>query len=358
MNTVDFDKTRKIKTISEEMEEWGFGDARLTVLTFAILFLVVIMLVLIGEQAISTEKVFFRKVALRTNQKIADLISQQFAQVFSNTTGLLEDMSHFPSVVGQKHELCNYLFDLILKRHSIFRAIYVLDAEDIAAGRARPGLKQGQRWEWYNTNVNTYRPLPDELIADLRKGWVPSKLTNYYTIEGEPAISYVCAIRERSTDKVIGVLAAELKLAFIQPVIDGAELGKSGDVLVVDKSGSVIFSTRGFEDLEDFNNHFPINEAYRKERGGKEYDGKNPKLASYTRIHKMTTKKLIPGIQLLPFPSDITPREVPDWLIVVLQDAAEGYMVADRLKWNIIMLLMIGAIGVFIIGKLWVDSLR
>ncbi len=358
MKPVDFDKTKKITTITEEIEDFGFGDPRLTVLTFAILFLVVIMLVLIGEQAIDTEKVFFRKVALRTNQKIADLISQQFAQVFSNTTGLLEDMSHFPSVVGKKHDLCNYLFDLILKRHSIFRAIYVLDAEDIAAGRSRPAQRDGKRWEWYNTNVRTYRPLTDDLIEDLKKGWVPSKLTNYYTIEGQPAITYVCAIRDRSTDKVVGMLAAEMKLAFIQPVIDGAELGKSGDVLVVDQRGSVIFSTRGFEDLEDFNKYFPVEVAYKNKQGGVEYKGVHPKLASYTRIRKMTTKPMIPGLHVLPFPSDITPREIPDWLIVVLQDAAEGYLVADRLKWNIVMLLMIGAVGVFIIGKLWVDSLR
>ena len=35
-----------------------------------------------------------------------------------------------------------------------------------------------------------------------------------------------------------------------------------------------------------------------------------------------------------------------------------GYLVADRLKWNIIILLVVGSVGVFIIGKLWMDSLE
>ena len=358
MKKVDFDETRKVRAREEAREEWSLGDIRLTILTCCILSLVAIMLVMIGQQAIATEKIFFRKVALRTNQKLADLISQQFAQVFSNTTGLLEDMSHFPTVVGQKHELCNYLFELILKRHSIFRAIYVLDADDLAAGRSRPEKEEGKPWEWYNTNVRTYRPLTKELITELESGWVPSRLTEYYSVEGQPAITYVCSIRDPRSDEVIGLLGAELKLEFIQPVIDGAELGKTGDVLVVDGKGSIIFSTRGFEEVEDFNENFPVERAYREKKGGVEYRGNVSKLAAYTRIQRVTTRPFMPTLPTSPFPSNITPREIPDWLIVVLQDAAEGYMVANRLKWNILILLLIGAIGVFIIGKLWMDSLQ
>jgi len=353
----DFVKTRKIKTVDDD-DAFGFGDHRLSILTFAILFVVLVMLAVIGDQAIETEKVFFRKVALRTNQKLADLISQQFAQVFSSTTGMLEDMAHYPSVVDHDHEKCNYLCQLILKRHSIFRSIYVLDLDDLAAGRSRPALRNGNRWEWFNTNATSYRPLDAELVADLRKGWVPNKLTNYYCIEGEPAITYVCAVRDRTRENVIGLLAAEIKLAFIQPVIDGAELGKTGDVLVVDQSGLIIFSTRGFTEVEDFNKNFPVERAYRTKKGGCEYKGKTAKLASYTLIPEMTTRTLMPRIPMSPFPTTITPREIPEWLIVVVQDSSEGYLVADRLKWNIIILLVIGAVGVFIIGRLWMDSVR
>lgn len=350
----DFDRTRRVRTSEDGSSGWLLGDARLTILTFAILGLVVIMLAVIGQEAVTTERVFFRKVSLRTNQKIADLIAQQFAQVFSNTTGLLEDMAHFPSIVERRRESVGYLFELILKRHSIFRCIYLIPIDSAAGSEA---TSSSADWEWFNTNVSSLRRLEPPVVTELRKGWVPSRLTNYYTVDGEPAITYACAVRDRTADRVVAILAAEIDLGFIEPVIEGAEVGRSSDVLVVDRRGVVVFSTRGFSEVGDFNRFFPVERAYETKKGGVEYFGQATKLASYTRIREMTMKPLLPGLPTLPYPTTITPREIPDWLIVVLQDSAEGTMVADRLKWNIIILLVVGAVGVFIIGRLWLDSL-
>jgi hypothetical protein len=219
--------------------------------------------------------------------------------------------------------------------------------------------EERSNWEWYNTNVTKYRPLDSGVVRELVKGWVPSRLTDYYPVEGSPAITFVSAIRD-GDDTVVGLLAAEIDLGFIQRVIDSAELGRNGDVLVVDTKGAIIFSTPGFHelsDVEEFNRRFPTNQAYQNKKGGVEYFGPNPKLAAYTRIVEMTRKPLMAAPFQFPFTTSITPREIPDWLIVVLQDSSDGYLVANRLKWNIIILLVIGAVGVFIIGKLWVDSL-
>jgi len=315
---------------------------------------------MIGDQAVKTERVFFRKIALRTNQKIADLISQQFGQVFSSTTALVEDMAQFPTISLYDSKLCDHLFQLILKRHTIFRSFHILKAEDLNNGLNRPyNSPNGTTWEWYNTNVNSFRPLAEKDVRQLLSKFETSRLTEYYTApDGNPCITFACPIRNVDNDDVSGILVAEIDLRFIQPVIDGAELGHTGDVLVADKAGRVVFSTRGFIDLQDFNDKFPIGEAYQNVKGGVEYFGEKAKLASYTMIRGITGKSLLPSINMFPLLSTISRREVPDWLIVVVQDSAEGYLVADRMKWNISILLIIGAIGVLIIGKLWMDSFR
>ena len=256
--------------------------------------------------------------------------------------------------------LCSHLFQLILKRHNIFRSFHILKSEDLLKGKNQPYVDgNGVAWEWYNTNVNSFRPLSERNIRQLLSKFEPSQLTEYYSTEdGDGAITFACAIRDRKSDVVSGILVAEIALKFIQPVIDGADVNRTGDVLVADKAGKVIFSTRGFSGLEDFNNFFPIADAYANVKGGIEYKGNPRKLAAYTRIRGVTSRSLMSTINMFPFPTTVSRREIPDWLIVVVQDSSEGYLVADRMKWNIALLLMIGAIGVLIIGKLWVDSIR
>lgn len=354
-----FDEPRNVP-LSDDTDGFMAGDRKLTFLTGSILLLVMLMLLMIGEQAVKTERIFFRKVAFRTNQKIADLISQQFGQVFSNATALVEDMAQFPTVSKYDSDLCAHLFQLILKRHTLFRSFHILKIDDIKAGRNIPfESPKGRQWRWFNTNVNSFRPLSEKDIMQLTSKYEPSRLTDYYTTsDGEPAITFACAIRDKASDDITGIIVAELDLQFLQPVIDGAELGRTGDVLVADKAGKVIFSTRGFADLEDFNNKFPVGDAYKNNKGAVEYFGERSKLAAYTRVRSIVGKAFLPTMTILPFPTTISQREIPDWLIVVVQDSAEGYLVADRMKWNIAILLIIGAVGVLIVGKLWLDSIR
>jgi len=62
------------------------------------------------------------------------------------------------------------------------------------------------------------------------------------------------------------------------------------------------------------------------------------------------------AVGLIPTTRDVNTRAVPDWLVVVQQDFDEGVALANRMKYNIVLLVAIGIVGLLVIAKLWWDS--
>lgn len=320
----------------------GGPELRVTVLTVSILALIGILLVFTGYQATEAERTFFREVALNANQEIATLVGRQFAQTFTNCTGLLQDMAKFPAAYGKDLGMVDELFGVLLKRHDIYRALYMVDP-DMKVIRAR-----------VNINVAKYRPLDEARFALLKKKEVSSVISDFYKSEEDPAITFACSVLDKQ-ETFHGAVVAELNLNFIQDIMSGVRIGRTGEIVLADASGSVIFSSPGFAGLSEFK-HFDTAKAFSKSRGSREYGAKVKRLASYQRIRPLTERVFgTPGNQ--PFFPPVTPDTIPDWLVVVQQNADEAYLVADRMKYNLIVLVIVGVIGLMVIARLWLDSL-
>ncbi|MBI4871798.1 MAG: cache domain-containing protein [Candidatus Riflebacteria bacterium] len=322
---------------AEESVESG-PDLRVTVLSLSILLLIGILLIFTGYQAADTEKVFFREVALNANQEIATLVGRQFAQTFTNCTALLEDVAGFPSAVQRDAPVIDELFGVLLRRHDIYRVIYLLD-EELKPVKLR-----------YNIGSAKYRPIPDDKLALLKRHEVTRLLTDFYKSEEDPAISFACSVVDKQYN-FRGIIGAELDLNFIQDIITNVRVGRTGEILLADRSGKIIFSSPGFTGIEEFR-QFDVKRAFDKEKGSSEYGKTARRLVAYQRLRGMPLKALDPMQTITPMTA-----EIPDWLVVVQQNAQEAYMVADRMKYNLIILVVVGVIGLLLIARLWVDSL-
>lgn len=326
---------------TEDTVEAG-PEMRITVLTVAILALIGILLIFTGYQAADTERAFFREVALNANQEIATLVGRQFAQTFTNCTGLLEDLARYPSAVSHDLSMLDQLFGVLLKRHDIFRVIYFLD-ENLVPIKVR-----------YNIGATAYRPLPAEKLALLKRREVHRVLSDFYKSEEDPALTFACSVMDRQ-DAFRGVVVAELDLNFIQDILTSVRVGRTGEILLVDRAGSVIFSSPGFSGLAEFKN-FRIKAAFERDRGMGEYGSSVHRLAAHQRIRVLPLKPIWDPTGLggqIPY----TAETIPDWLVVVQQQSAEAYAVSDRMKYNLFILVVVGVIGLVVIARLWLESL-
>jgi hypothetical protein len=333
---------------------------RLTLLTLLILALIGVMIVYTGLQAVSTERRFFRDLTFDANHAVAKMLAREFTQVFSNATGLVDDLAQFPAVRDLDKDSTDALFVLLQKRHAILRTLY-RKGPDGKVLITRHGTQARNEREW--------RDLTDAEFGRLAGG-------SNYLLSREPyfvrpnekassplALTYAVSVEDRKTKKFNGVIGAELNLEFIPDIVAAVQVGRTGQIIVVargdDSKPRIIFTSRNMQepDARDFMANFPVERAFEEERTGFEYAATYPKMASYARIHSVAVR---PGNALFgqsPFSVPIQPGRIPDWLIVVQQHAQEGYMVADRMKYNVAVLMVVGLVGLLIIGKLWFDSL-
>lgn len=337
---------------------------RLTMFTLLILALIGLLIVYTGLLAVSAERRFFQDMTFGSNTAVARMVAREFTQVFANAAGLVEDVAGFPAVRVHDEPNARYLFDLMLRRHQILRTLYRLGPDGkLRLARHGAGARStdftrltGPEFERMAAGANFFLSREPYFVYPGNKADSPLAVTFAVRIEEPPS-------RPGEAARFAGVLAAELDLEFIQDILAAAQVGRPGQFLVVsmadDRKPRIIFSSRNMQsgDADDFLSNFPVERAYGEERSGFEYDGREPKMASYARVHKVA---LEPGHRFFgrnPFPVAVTPTRIPDWLIVVQQQSREGYLIAERMKWNIGVLVIVGLGGLLLIGKLWFDSL-
>lgn len=356
-----------IDEYDEEQEDaYSSGPGtHLTLLTLLILMLMSVLIVLVGVEAIETEQRFFRRMTLSINQEIADLLSQQFAQSFSAATGLVEDLSRYPTVrrslsPERPDNGADQLLNILINRNPVLRGLHIVDPEGQSLFRA------------VGVNALDVRPYPEARRAELLGGEVPSQLSEQYLGGGgELCIGFASAVLPyRTGDSTpLGTVEAEISLSFLQRIVDSVQVGQTGRVLVVDRDRNVIFSSAGFQpnEMEDFRTTFPADRAFPSEADGISYgpeEAPSRYLASFRTVKSVSRKGLhaelvLPRATLLPsFTSTVRPRELPDWMIVVQQDFQEGVALASRMKYNIVLLVSIGLVGLLVIARLWWDSAR
>ncbi|MBI4863169.1 MAG: cache domain-containing protein [Candidatus Riflebacteria bacterium] len=292
-------------------------EIRLTVLTGLILALIGILIIYTGVQAISVERTFFRNLTFEANKAVAQLVARELVQVFANATGWVESMANFPAVLTRDVDMTRKLFDVMLSSHPTLTTLYLLDPS---------GKIVLQRFGASARGDHKTFPIPEKEIKRLT-----STGGNYWLSD-----TYFQGENRRSSPGQILVLSR-----------------------LADGKPQVIFSSPGVneEDVRDLLGNFPTEIAYREDRAGHEYEGKRSKMASFARLHSVSVERSRPGLPVASaFPVAVSPSRNPDWLIVVQQTSQEGYMVADRMKYNVLVLVLVGLAGVAIIAKLWVDS--
>ncbi len=342
-------------------------------LTGLIVLLLAILLVLVGVQTVETERRFFQHLALGVNQEVADLLAQQVVQVVTAGTGIVEDTARFPSIrraVGleAERESARQLLTILVERNPILRSLAVRDPSGRVLFKAA------------GVNVPETPGLAPKDRSRLLEENLPSLLTEKYPGgDGVLCVGFAAAVEGlHRADGTIATLEAELSLAFLNDLVDARLVGalqprRSAQVLVVDRSRQVLCATQFFggAQLELFQRGFSVERAFKTESGGVAYagpDGEAAALASYRTLHSMTRKGFdarvqVPGLDpsLLTgitsaFSSKVHPREVPQWLVVVQQDAAQGNAMADRMKLNVLVLVAVGLVGLAVIARLWWDS--
>jgi hypothetical protein len=262
----------------------------------------------------------------------------------------------------------------MLSSHPSIRVLYLLDPDGKTVVRAV-------------RSEDDYRPLGPDQIAYFTKGRSNHLLTQPYFVDptnrqgSSLAITY--AVRVEDQKRAFGgILATEVSLQFIQDILGAVQVGQTGQILVIARPKAsraevldsqaatrretmpeVIYTSSGVtaQDITDFQRNFPIDLAYgdvNSQHTGFEYEATMPKMASYARLQLVGVGKAGGPVVTTALPVSISPSRCPDWLIVVQQAAEEGYMVADRLKYNVIMLVIVGLGGLGIIAKLWTDSIN
>lgn len=346
-----------------EIFDDGGPTVQVTALTVLILGLMGCLLVLVGIQSIETERQFFQRLTLQTNGEIADLLSQQFVQGFSAATGLVEDLSRFPSVrrsllPDSPRGSTEQLLHIVVDRNPVLKSIEVVDR----AGSAR--------FKTVGVNAGARKPYPEERRAELLSGKKPSLLApQYLGASGELRVAFASAILPPSDRGLpVGTVQAELSLSFMQKLVDSVQVGTTGRVLVTDRDRNIIFSSAGLrpDQVDTFRKHFPVTRAYNDQGGGLTYGppGEDAHyLAAYRSVKSNSWKAfdaemVLSKVTAMPtFTSTLRPDEVPDWMIVVQQDFEEGIALANRMRANVLLLVGIGVIGLLVIARLWWDSI-
>ena len=346
----------------EVYEESG-PTVQLTALTVLILGLIDCLLVLVGIQSIETERQFFQRLTLQTNGEIADLLSQQVVQGFSAATGLIEDVSRFPSVrrsllPDAPRGSTEQLLRIVVDRNPVLKSVALVNRDGSARHKA------------VAVNAGSSQPYPEARRKELLSGKRPSLLApQYLGASGELRVGFASAVLPPSDRGApIGTVEAELSLSFLQKLVDSVQIGSTGRVLVTDRDRNIIFSSAGFrpEQVEAFRQHFPVTRAYNDQGGGLAYgppEDKHRYLAAYRSVKSNSWKGIdaevvLSQVTAIPtFTSTLRPDEVPDWMIVVQQDFEEGIALANRMRANVLLLVGIGVVGLLVIARLWWDSL-
>ena len=330
-----------------------------TILSGLILVLMGILLVLVGVQSIETERRFFQKMTLQVNRELSDLLAQQFVQSFSAATGLVEDLSRYPSVRRSLLENSaksgvRPLIEIVNRRNPVLRQISIVDSK----GKVKESVR--------SFNVQDAVGLDEKTRDRLLQGEAPSLLSKAYRCQDlELCIGFGSTILSpKGLEEPIGFVEADFSLDFLSDLVDSVRVGKTGRVLVVDRNGKIVFSSKGLseEDIQTFQEGFPIEEAFARGGGGVAFsDRKKTRslLGAYRSVASVSRKGFDAQAVFMPtFTSTVRPSEIPDWMILVQQDRHEGMAMARRMKFNIILLVGIGLIGLSVIARLWWDSIR
>jgi len=332
---------------------------RLTLLTVLILALMGVLIAFTGYQSVVSEQHFFRRMAFDANRELARMVAREFVHVFTSQTSVIDDLASLPPVFDKDLETTRFIFKMMIDRHYRFRSIYLMDIEGNAILTSLSAAAPSE------SDIQMLQP-------EAARNFLNSRRNYFFTDPYSPgphglAITYAAKVLDREGTPV-GLVAGELDFSFLGKILGTIQLGRTGQLLVTDRLGSVLFTSRAFDDADrrDFKN-FDVDKAYAKAegKGFMEYDGipnaqtgqVEQRLSSFARIHAIASEPDPLDLGRAMFPIPIKATKLPDWMIVAQQHANEALEIADRMKYNVIALVIAGIFGAMVILKLWFDSL-
>lgn len=159
------------------------------------------------------------------------------------------------ALASQKEHFIEYLDIFEHEHQGVYREFYMLDLDGniTVSNLKRTGNEGTERY-----------------FVEATKGKIYVSDVSLSENTGAPEIIITGPVRNNGT--IVGVLAARVSLENLYRIIEKIDIGKSGEVFIVNQNGDVIFhENRSRILLDNVNNNFAVKEVTYEKNGIKEY---------------------------------------------------------------------------------------
>ncbi len=156
---------------------------------------------------------------------------------------------------SEKEKFHEYLDSFENEHQGIYREFFLLD----------PGGNIA-----FSTDNRTGSALNERYFTEAARGKLYVSDVSLSDITGSPEIIMTGPVRKNGT--ITGVLAARISMENLYRIIENIDIGKSGEVFIVNKDGNIIFhKNRSMILFTNINNNFAVKEVSYEKNGINEY---------------------------------------------------------------------------------------
>jgi len=262
---------------------------------FIILIIIIFTLpvIIMGYRVLEAGRELINEEILDKNLKIARLTARHLNEIVRSAQRVMEATAKYPIIINMDETHLLPLLKTLIQKYAIFNAIYIIDKTGKQVVNA--------------TNVpRVYLGKPSAIwFSSIIKGKYGDYISDLYTsnLTGKPAITIATLIRGELF-KLKAVLSGELDLRYLWSYLNSLKVGKSGQIIVLDKNGLIIShpttayvdgKTNYKEFLPWLAKAFSISKSNDSEGTILYYDENDePIFIAYTSIKKIDELKAVP----------------------------------------------------------------
>jgi Predicted signal transduction protein with a C-terminal ATPase domain len=221
-----------------------------------IYFVIIILISIVTLSAVGTT-VYKRSIEDTTNEHTI----QMMGQVKNNIIHYFNEMENILAYLAKDSNVMDFfttateensanpeqailradtgkVIDIYESRHSEIAGILMVNADDqYVSNKLDRMIRDPLTSEsWYKQAVNN----PDEVLLISKP--IGRNIKAEHNYSADQVLSFVQAIKDPATNKVLGVILLDMELSIIQTTIESVSLGKSGFVYITDAQGGIVYS--------------------------------------------------------------------------------------------------------------------
>ncbi|MFP5111544.1 sensor histidine kinase [Bacillaceae bacterium C204] len=211
---------------------------------FVIIILCVMTLTLLGSS------IYKKSLQEEANSYTVQMMEQVWNQIEKNLNQN-DDIIHYLSMEAdvqqfmkekvpdpKLQEKVNQRLSVYMERHGDMAGLLIVNQQGLFASNETIPISRDSLTDeyWYMQAIKS----PEKLQLISNPVGRNIKETSNYQVNN--LLSIVKAIKDPKTNEVTGVILIDLKLDFIQRVIQSIRLGKSGFIFILNKEGNVVYS--------------------------------------------------------------------------------------------------------------------